>query len=124
MIPFKLIEFPKGKWEHLNNGNSNADVLRVFQCDRFLIQIRRHGPTIRLCVNKVKFYRDAKDPGELKWQDGITWDELQEIKNQCGYQDHWMCEYYPPQDQVVNVANIRHLWLMDKPPEYTLKDKL
>ena len=43
--------------------------------------------------------------------DGITWDELQSIKNQIGYQDFLAFEMYPPEKDVVNVENMRHLWI-------------
>lgn len=50
-----------------------------------------------------------------RWQDGITWDELQAIKNEVGYFAHTAVEVYPPVRDVVNVAAIRHLWLLDGP---------
>lgn len=40
----------------------------------------------------------------------ITWDELQEIKNLVWDAHVRAIEVYPSQDQVVNHANIRHLW--------------
>jgi len=118
MIPFKMVEVPIKDWAHINNGNENLDVVQVFKSDRFLVQVRRHGPVMRLCVNKVK--NTPTPDGKIRWADGITWDELQEIKDQCGYQDKWLVEYYPPKNRIVNVANIRHLWIMDNEPPYTL----
>lgn len=50
-----------------------------------------------------------------RWQDGITWDELQQIKNELGYFAHTAVEVFPPMRDVVNVANIRHLWVLDGP---------
>lgn len=50
-----------------------------------------------------------------RWQDGITWDELQQIKNEVGYFAHTAVEVFPPMRDVVNVANIRHLWVLDGP---------
>lgn len=47
-----------------------------------------------------------------RWQDGISWDELQAIKNEVGYFAHTAVEVYPPMRDVVNVANIRHLWVL------------
>lgn len=43
--------------------------------------------------------------------DGITWDELNEIKNACGFSEFDACEFYPRQRDVVNTANIRHLYI-------------
>ena len=114
-------EVPRSKWEHLNLGIPEADAFRVFKSDRFLVQIRRHNYAVRLCVCKCKFKKFGQG---IEYADGITWDELQEIKNQCGYENSWLCEYYPPKDKLINVANIRHLWVMDKDPENKLNDKI
>ena len=114
-------EVPRSKWEHLNLGIPEADAFRVFKSDRFLVQIRRHNYAVLLCVCKCKFKKFGQG---IEYADGITWDELQEIKNQCGYENSWLCEYYPPKDKLINVANIRHLWVMDKDPENKLNDKI
>jgi hypothetical protein len=113
MAPFKMVKIPEEEWKHLNNGNPATKIFETWKSSRFLVQIRFHGNRIKLCVNKVLY---TKKNGKIHWQDGITWDELQEIKNQVGYKDFWLCEYFPPQDKVVNIANIRHLWLLDYDP--------
>ena len=48
-----------------------------------------------------------------RWEDGLTWDELQAVKTQCGYGSDWAIEIYPPDANVVNDANMRHLWLIE-----------
>lgn len=45
-------------------------------------------------------------------KDGLTWDELQEVKSDAGYGDRAAIEVYPRQDEIVNYANIRHLWVL------------
>ena len=42
--------------------------------------------------------------------DGITWDELQQIKDECLGPDATAVEFYPPTTGVVNELNMRHLW--------------
>ena len=49
------------------------------------------------------------------WQDQLTWDELQVIKREIGFGEWYAIEAYPRDSDLVNVANIRHLWLLDKP---------
>lgn len=49
------------------------------------------------------------------WADGLTWDELQAIKRDVGFGDWYGFEIYPPDQQVVNAANIRHLWISPEP---------
>ncbi|MGO8746204.1 MAG: hypothetical protein ACLQNE_09460 [Thermoguttaceae bacterium] len=42
--------------------------------------------------------------------EGITWDELQQIKDEYLGPDVSAVEFYPPADGVVNELNMRHLW--------------
>lgn len=118
MTTFKMIEVPSSQWPDINANKTGSEVLAVFKSDRFLVQVRKHGPITRLAINKVKH---SIVNGRICWEDGITWDELQEIKNQCGFKDKWLIEYYPPADKVVNVANIRHLYVLDDEPIYSLE---
>ena len=41
--------------------------------------------------------------------------KLQEIKNTIGYKDKFAVEVYPAENDIVNVANMRHLWVLPKP---------
>lgn len=51
------------------------------------------------------------------WESGITWDELQSLKAQCGYGDRWAVEIYPADAERVADVNMRHLWILaDAPP--------
>ena len=40
----------------------------------------------------------------------ITWDQLQIVKNEVWGPEARAIEVYPPEDQVVNTGNYRHLW--------------
>jgi hypothetical protein len=53
-----------------------------------------------------------------RWADGITWDTLQLLKRECGHGERWAVEVYPPDTDIVNVANMRHLWLLRAPPPF------
>ncbi len=64
----------------------------------------------RLSVNRTVLTDDGQ------YQDGITWDELNRVKAEAGFADAWAIEIYPPTDDVVNVANMRHLWILDEAP--------
>lgn len=52
---------------------------------------------------------------EGEWRDGITWDELMEIKAGIGYADYWAVEVFPPTEHTVDVANMRHLFICRQP---------
>lgn len=99
-----FVEIPREQWP------ANQTLLkRVFRSREFLVQVFS-GPFERLSVNRT----DLTEEGQ--WRDGITWDELQSCKNGCGYADHDAVEAFPKKSDVVNVANIRHLWIV--PPDY------
>ena len=42
----------------------------------------------------------------------ITWDELQDIKNEICGEECAAIEVYPPADRVVNNIAMRHLWIL------------
>lgn len=46
----------------------------------------------------------------------FSWETLQQLKRECGYGDHDAVEVYPRDCDVVNVANMRHLFLIDGLP--------
>ena len=69
-----------------------------------------HG-VLRLSINSTKIKRLRSDDMPI-WKDGLTWDQLMEVKRQCGFANSYAVEIYPPDTEVVNVANMRHLWLL------------
>lgn len=81
--------------------------IAVWRSRHFLVQVFMEADATRLSVNRTDV------DGEGRWRDGITWDELQNIKRAVGYGDSMAIEFYPPDVDVVNVANIRHLWIPD-----------
>lgn len=65
---------------------------------------------VRLSVSRTAL----NDKGD-RWLDGITWDQLQAVKDAMGYAEHDAVEVYPRSRDVVNVAAIRHLWVLREP---------
>ena len=80
---------------------------RVLRSRAFLVQeFDAPAPAlVRLSVNRTTL------AGE-RWAENITWEELQRIKAECGYPMVDAVEVYPAQGDEVNVANMRHLWLL------------
>lgn len=91
---------------------STVSRVGVWRSREFLVQCFRDDVAggFRLTVNRTELGHDGR------WVDGITWDELQRVKRECGFGDFWAVECYPPDTQVVNVGNLRHLWLLTEPP--------
>ena len=47
-----------------------------------------------------------------QWKQGVSWDDLQRLKREAGYGERQAVEIFPADQDVVNVANMRHLWVL------------
>lgn len=103
-----FVAVPENLWPKKSDNVSRS---RVFRSRDFLVQIcfEHKGGGQRITVNRTELDRDGN------WKDGITWEELQRIKFQCGFGDAWAVEVFPCESQVVNDANMRHLWIVPRP---------
>lgn len=78
----------------------------VWQSKKYLVQVYNEGNGIvRLSINRTSRYKG-------QWNDKMTWDELQDIKRKVGYGDAFAVEVYPKDADIINVANLRHLWVL------------
>jgi len=68
-----------------------------------------HPLMLRLSICRTKLRPDGR------WEDGLTWDELNAIKQELGYGDWYGVEVFPPDAQIQNLNNYRHLWLLPEP---------
>ncbi len=90
-----------------------SKLLAAWRNRHFLAQIYREASgSLRITVQRCSINKDGS------WVDGITWDELMKVKSGIGFGDRWAVEVYPPPSEVVNVANMRHLFLLSEPPPY------
>lgn len=87
---------------------------RAWRNRDYLVQLYDDAGFERLTVNRAEL--SANDRGH--WRDGITWDELQRIKAEVGFGDRWAVEVFPPDAALVNVSNMRHLWVLPEPPAF------
>jgi hypothetical protein len=100
-------EFPREQWPPLPSSSAPDKVLRSRE---FLVQVF-NGEFTRLTISRTEIDRHGN------WKDGISWEEMQSIKKACGFGDHDAVEAFPKDKDLVNVANMRHLWIV--PPEYS-----
>ena len=92
--------------------NPPPKLFEVWRSRDFLVQVFRETPSlVRLSVSRTEVTGD-------RWADGITWDELQRLKSECGRDKMPAVEIYPPDDEIVNVGNLRHLWVLPEAPEF------
>lgn len=81
---------------------------------KYLVQMFDEEPfqgvdTRRLSINRVTLKQDGH------WEENLTWEELQDVKREVGFGDWYGVEIYPRDVDVVNVTNLRHLWILAKP---------
>lgn len=100
----ELREIPKSEWPAI----AGRAPLRVLASRKFLVMVYAEEHALcRISVCRTTLERDGR------WTDGISWDELQELKRQVGLGDAMAVEVYPPDADIVNVANVRHLFVID-----------
>jgi hypothetical protein len=82
----------------------------VWRSRTFLVQVYFED----VGVMRMSVCRTELD-GAGMWKDGISWEELQRLKDECGYGCSDAVEVYPRNMDVVNVANMRHVWVLPYP---------
>ena len=95
---------PRSKWPLFKLSG----LTEVWRSRYYLIQVfqEKNGvERLSVCIT------DA-DSATGRWKDGISWESLQEIKRQVGRGDKDAVEVFPKDADVVNVANMRHLWVL------------
>lgn len=102
----KFIWYDRDQWPR----DEDPTRFKVGRNRDYLVQLFYEPDNIiRLSVNKTILL------GNGRWDDGLTWDELQNIKFMAGFASSYAIEIYPSEDSIVNVANMRHLWILPKP---------
>lgn len=112
--PLHLVEVPRAEWTERMTLHAFAPTgsiaVQVFQSREFLLVVWDQAGTTRLSVMRTDF-----DIRTRHQRADITWDDLQRLKSEAGFGDATAVEIYPPDKRVVNVANMRHLFIVDAP---------
>lgn len=107
-----LREIPRSDWPPALSQAQSLGItppLRVWCSRRYTVLLFGDN---RLSASIARIGDDGR------FQDGMTWDDLQRLKAEAGFGDRWAVEVFPPDSQVVNVSNMRHLWLLDEAPPF------
>lgn len=111
--PINLEPVPEKAWPRASRdlaAKHGVAILGVWRSNRFLVQaFQESNGIVRLSICRSVLTPDGQ------WADGITWDQLQELKHQAGYGAYDAVEIYPADVDLVNVANFRHLWVLPGP---------
>lgn len=109
-LPDRLTELPREDWPDDPPTGARSRRVRAWVSKAYIVQEYEDGDAPRrLSISRTAVARDGR------WVDGITWDEIQAIKAAVGYGDRSAIEIYPPDAHVVNVANVRHIWIVADP---------
>lgn len=101
-----------GPWEHVRlpaaPGRGWLSEVTVAHRNKvFAVLERRVEGAVHLAVSSLS-------------EDRPTWWEMQRIKNELVGEDATAVEVYPPQSEVVDGADMFHLWVLDGPLPFTL----
>lgn len=90
---------------------------QMWRSRSFLVQVFDQNPNrpqpeetptiIRLSINRTQW-----DERQNTWSANISWEELQRVKREVGFGSCDAVEIFPDDKDVVNVANMRHLWIL------------
>lgn len=108
----EMQQIPCEQWTSIHKS-TKCKTLALWRSKKFMAQVvQEPNGSIRISINRTSIN------SKYQFIDGISWDDLQNIKNQIGFQDHDCIELYPAQEDVVNVANIRHLFVLPETSFY------
>lgn len=107
-LPKDLTLVPAAEWPNTPTSTTQKRVA-VWRSRDYLVQVFDQGGITRMTVSRTRIKEDGN------WEEGITWDELMAIKTAIGYGDQWAVEIFPPVEHLVNVGNLRHLFIVDEP---------
>ena len=101
-------EIPRSAWPPTSpDFDERFMPMAVWRSRDFFVQVvMESNSAIRICVN----HNFLNEKGEAR--DGISWDDLFRIKNEIGYAGCDCIEIYPAVEDLVNVANMRHLFVL------------
>lgn len=103
--PAHLIEVPREQWPK-GHFSLKAVVIAVWRSKDFLVQIYNERGRVRLSVCRTMIDSDGN------YIEGIDWETMQRLKRECGFEGFDAVEIYPKDMDIVNVANMRHLWIL------------
>ena len=110
--PDGLTKVPAHEWPRtIPNG-----LIEVWRSKTLLVQI--YSSENSEAMLRLSVCRTSLATGGNRWADGLSWDDLQAAKSAVGLGRFCAVEIYPPDGCTVNVANMRHLWLLSVAPAF------
>jgi len=113
--PSALRRIPEVEWTPLYRPDR---IVEVWRSRDFLVQIFQEPGG----MERISVCRTSLAGG--KWVDGISWDDLQRLKRECGRGGMDAVEIFPADRDVVNVANMRHLWVVPNGVDFKWRNSI
>src|SRR5258708_3951983 len=101
--PEALEMIPRKDWPPLSKLAEANKPFEVWRSRTFFIMIYMDRGFERLSMLRTEF---SDNTG--RFSDGVSWDDMQRLKAECGRGSRWAVEVYPPDAEIVNVQNMRH----------------
>jgi hypothetical protein len=111
--PETLTLIPYERWPANYRQSTNAP-MAAWESRKYLVQMYKAPDFKDIDARRLSICRVTLK-GDGRWEENLTWEELMTVKRECGYSDWYAIEIYPRDRDIVNVANLRHLWMFDKP---------
>ncbi len=109
---FGLEQVHHVEWGHFHPLYGEKRPSEIWRSNNYLLFIFAFESHERISVLRTELNIAGR------FAQGISWDDLMRLKSECGRGKEWAVECYPPDDEVVNVQNMRHLWLLRTAPLY------
>lgn len=103
--PMALKQIPRESWPQ---GYHPPGIKEVWRSRDFLVQVYDDP---RSETERMSVCRTAVLDGD--WLAEVSWDDLQRLKRECGRGARDAVEIFPADADLVNVANMRHLWFVE-----------
>ena len=103
--PERLEKIPRGEWRP---ECTPPGLIEAWRNKKYLVQVYTAPEPATARLSVINTALDSIGG----WQSGITWDELQQLKAECGFGNCWAVEIFPPEDKIVRVSNMRHLFVV------------
>jgi len=114
--PPHLIPVPREEWP----DGSTITRIELWRSREYLLQVfREQNPfvVVRLSINRTQITSNGS------WKQDISWEDLQRLKGEAGYAEFDAVEVFPADKDVVNVANMRHLWVLRNKVPFAWRQK-
>jgi len=109
--PAELTPVPEHDWPGARGGERP---LAVWLSRVYLVALYSAPSFGEVEVRRLSVNRTTVD-NRGGWSQDIPREDLQRIKRETGHGGWYGIEVYPCEQDVVNVANMRHLWLLAEP---------